>query len=124
MTYDLTKTYVTRDGRQAKIFMLDNGVKVMLGIVQQDNGFWFSNGWNENGKIYDNHETSNDIVGEWREKIKYSVELWGNEWKPVLFDHGFSALLLGYKANWGVNKKETTPIKYRITVEEIEEGEK
>jgi hypothetical protein len=52
--------------------------------------------------------------------IKYSVELWGNEWKPDKFgDTTFSQQVHGIAGLWATEKVTRCPIKYRITVEEI-----
>lgn len=54
--------------------------------------------------------------------IKYSVELWGNEWKPDKFgDTTFSQQVHGIDGLWATEKVTRCPIKYRITVEELSE---
>ena len=65
MTYDLDKLYKTRDGRQARIFMLDNGAATALGAVNT-HGLWKPCAWINNG-VCIGEATSADLVGEWVE---------------------------------------------------------
>ena len=118
--FDTGKMYKTRDGQRAKIWMSDNGGGLMYGAISRDGSLWNIHSWNSEGVSTDgNAFLKNDLVGEWRDPIKYFVELWGNEWKLCLTALGLNSQLLGSGHLTAVNKTETCPIKYRITVEEI-----
>jgi hypothetical protein len=67
MKFEVGKFYKTRDGRKAQLFILDNGASVMLGVVLNKGGIWFSNQWRCDGRIYCNNDTLNDLVTEWTE---------------------------------------------------------
>lgn len=120
MKFEVGKFYRTRDGRKAQIFMLDNGSGLMFG-ARLDTEVWSPSTWNKNGTwAIGSHEK--DLISEWREPIKYSVELWGNEWKPdKLSDITFSQQVHGIGGIWATEKVSRCPIKYRITVEEVPE---
>lgn len=116
MTYETKKLYVTRDGHQAKIFMLDNGVKVMLGAVLVD-GAWCVRTWNSEGICYRSSER--DLVGEWREPRKCRHEIWI---KPCKIDDGQNNLwdLLGI-TQYDTAKSQCCTIRAVVTMEEVPE---
>jgi hypothetical protein len=121
MKYKVGTFYKTRAGNQAQIFILNTGDNYMLGAryFEHQSSSWLPMLWNLDGTHRDS--SSHDLVSEWRSHIKYSVELWGNEWKPTPYSVGIAAQLLGPNYLTFQSKNEYCPIKYRITVEEIPE---
>lgn len=120
MKFELGKFYKTRDGRKAQIFMLDNGAEIILGMVQNKDNIWFSNQWRTDGRIYHNHETPNDLVGEWREPIKKVMEVWIDPMQPIE-NHKYSLQLKLGINNWDDDKTDSCTIRTRITLEEVPE---
>lgn len=119
MKFEVGKFYKTRDGIKAQIFMLDNGEGLMMGAVFIG-PHWLSKNWRSSGAA--TYDCDLDLVSEWREPIKYSVEFWGNEWKPdVDIEYTFSQHIISIGGMWAKKKVEACPIKYRITVEELPE---
>jgi len=71
MKFEEGKFYKTRDGHKAVVWMPDNGMGNMLGAIKGDDGIWGAYVWSD-----DNKSNGFDLVAEWREPIKYSVEIW------------------------------------------------
>lgn len=65
LEFSVGKMYKTRDGRKAQIFMLDNGMRHMIGAILENgvwmHSLWFTTGmWSRNNYMYDS-----DLVSEW-----------------------------------------------------------
>jgi hypothetical protein len=120
MGYEVGKFYKTRDGRKAQIFMLDNGNGMMLGCVHMCET-WSPCMWRSEGDCLADEITRSDLIGEWRDPVKYSVELYGNTWKPNTPEKNISLSerVFGNDHAWCECSTEGSRIKYRITVEEI-----
>jgi hypothetical protein len=119
-TYDLTKKYVTRNGRQARIFMLDNGRGYMLGAIKSRDDTWTTCSWCTDGRFCAG-ETKHDLdlIGEWREPRKCRHEIWI---KPCTIDDGQNNLwdLLGI-TQYDTAKSECCTIRAVVTMEEVPE---
>jgi hypothetical protein len=118
MKFEVGKFYKCRDGGKAVVWMLDNGEGCMLGAVQCDDGNWGVSVWE---KGINTQAKCSDLVAEWREPIKYSVEVWGNTWGPASDSSSVHHYVFGQWSHWSIDKCERTPIKYRVTVEEVPE---
>jgi hypothetical protein len=123
MKFEIGKFYKTRDGRKAQVFMLSNGNNRMLGAVLYSWKVWEVTHWNQQGCEGTGSEYPWDLVAEWREPIKYSVELWGTAFAPVPDTTDLQHFVFGYIGTWREEPDPKCPIKYRVTVEEIVEGE-
>ncbi len=62
---DINKKYTTRDGREVKIYSVDNGGDYPVhGALKYDNGAWMSESWTDRGKLTtDGNDGALDLVG-------------------------------------------------------------
>ena len=134
MKFEIGKLYKTRDGRKAQIFMLDIGTGSMLGAIQlsvtiksgtiehPEKSEWLADSWYWNGlKSLGNRVVCDkDLVSEWRDPVKYSVELWASgPLSPNPESVHIHNYIFGNKIGWDRKKLGQSHIKYRVTVEEI-----
>ena len=120
MGYEVGKFYKTRDGRKAQIFMLDNGNGMMLGCVHMCET-WSLCMWRSEGDCLADEITRSDLMSEWRDPVKYSVEIWASgTLSPNPESVHIHNYIFGNKIGWEKHKTGTLS-KYRITVEEIAE---
>ncbi len=120
MTYEVGKVYKTRDGRKAQIFMLDNGNGMMLGCVHTCET-WSPCMWRSEGDCLADEITRSDLMSEWHDPVKYSVEIWASgPLSPNPESEHIHNYIFGNKIGWNKHKTGTLS-KYLITVEEIAE---
>jgi hypothetical protein len=82
MKFEVGKSYKDRAGREAQIFLLDNGDSMMIGAILQPFGSWSPYMWNRNGMCLTDTETNSDLVGEWEEPkipkmLAYAIRMTG-----------------------------------------------
>jgi hypothetical protein len=127
------KIYRTREGFKATVFLPDRGDGMALGAIYFPNiripmwveATWDKDGkfvWSQDGKVVAHEfEGAYNIVGEWREPAKYSVEVWVNTSRLESYAGGNLVQYLFGKDCKGWDKKqfEAYDVKCRVTVEEI-----
>jgi hypothetical protein len=111
--------YKTRDGRKVEIIAVNvRGRQPILGYIRDNNGL---DSWTVDGRCYGEDKDA-DIVSEWREPVKYSVDIYmgGSPKVNDTFDFSLSGYLMGGEAGWSKVPQDGMT-KYRITVEGVEE---
>lgn len=79
MKIDMMKQYRTRDGREAKVFMVDGGSKFpVIAAYKDKDGRWWAQHYMQDGRIHEAYEDHRDLI-EIRPRIKQTV--WLNLYK-------------------------------------------
>ncbi len=120
-TIDKPGFYKTRDGRKVEIIAVNGRPpQPIIGYVVDQ---YIPNCWSVDGKFHQNEDSVADIVSEWREPVKYSLEIWtedspqlGNPDTPLIYK------IIG-PTQWSNNKTKKIKNKVRITVEEVIEND-
>jgi hypothetical protein len=123
MTFTIDKPgfYKTRDGRKVEVIAtaLREPSHPLLGYVEDYNN---TDNWTVDGYLYSKDSPCrHDIVSEWRDPVKYSVDMYLGA-NPHGGDGGTLAdLLFGYYCGWARTPVGDVTRKFRITVEEVVE---
>ncbi len=125
MKFEHGKIYRTRGGQKATIFMADRGDGRAIGAVHAKDHNpprWLEMNWYPGGSYLTEKGHNFDLISEWREPVKYSVELWlSGKVSPELNNSQLHHYVFGNYGGWDKKKFMGDQHKYRVTVEEIPE---
>ena len=118
MKLEVGKFYKTRDGRKAEVVYINEEWTEYERAIIKFEGKGYGHTYSLNGTYYPGGGAcNNNLIEEWKEPIKYSVECYVNLTHVKLFDS-----LVGHLCIKEWNPSSGTPLdhKVRITIEEIE----
>lgn len=115
MKLEVGKKYKDIDGDVWEVLTVRNGKYLAV------HGDDFVKSYDESGMYIGGNCHSYDLIKEYEEPARYSVDIWVNS-KPQLIKQNinFTTFLFG-SLNWSSAKTQNCPRKVRITVEEVEE---